>query len=70
MHCEHGHSNLYERCPECQRESDESVRRHKQTTPRLLGPSSPFWECPTCKALAQSPLMFQHADNCPAAGQR
>jgi len=34
--------------------------------PRLMGPRSPFWQCPCCDRLGQSPLFFPHADHCPA----
>ena len=49
-----------EECEASWKAYEEATRR----VPKLIGPYSPFWQCPTCKETALSPLNFKHKENC------
>jgi hypothetical protein len=44
-------------------------RTLEQTTVRLMGPRSPYWQCPYCQASHMSPIAFKHEPTCLMASE-
>jgi len=53
--------------PYTKEEVEASWKIYNEATkrvPKTMGPYSPFWECPHCKATSLSPLNFPHKSEC------